>query len=69
MYGFHKSRREPSRLIFSHPFFLQGREDLLTSVKRKLKGDEKEENEDGDRQEEKEVITLQLTKASLSLLE
>lgn len=40
-------------MIFSHPYFLQGREDLLTSVKRKLKGDEKEENEDEERHEEK----------------
>jgi hypothetical protein len=39
MYGFHKSRREPTKLIFSHPCFLQGRDDLLAMVRRKLKNE------------------------------
>jgi hypothetical protein len=46
MYGFHKSRREPNKLIFSHPFFMEGREDLLTLVRRKLKNEEKEDLEE-----------------------
>jgi len=37
MYGFHKSRKEPTKNIFSHPNFLKGRPDLLLNVRRKLK--------------------------------
>lgn len=43
MYGFHKSRREPNKLIFSHPYFLEQRGDLLQLVRRKIKNGEKEE--------------------------
>lgn len=45
MYGFHKCRKDPARLIFSHPFFVEGREDLLLQVKRKIH--EKRGKEDG----------------------
>jgi hypothetical protein len=37
MYGFHKSRKDPSQLVFSHPAFLQNRPDLLLQVRRKVK--------------------------------
>ena len=37
MYGFHKSRKDSAKSIFSHPNFLKGREDLLSSIKRKIK--------------------------------
>lgn len=37
MYGFHKSRKDSSKSIFSHPNFLKGREDLLLTIKRKIK--------------------------------
>jgi hypothetical protein len=43
MYGFHKSRKDPSKNIFSHPNFQKGRADLLQSVRRKLKNEEKNE--------------------------
>jgi hypothetical protein len=39
MYGFQKSRREPAQFIFSHPFFLKNREDLLPLVRRKVKNE------------------------------
>jgi hypothetical protein len=45
MYGFHKSRADHSKSVFSHPLFLKDREyylplfsDLLISIKRKIKG-------------------------------
>lgn len=37
MYGFHKSRKDPSKNIFSHPFFQRGHADLLHLVRRKIK--------------------------------
>lgn len=37
MYGFHKSRKDNSKSIFSHPNFLKGREDLLSTIKRKIR--------------------------------
>lgn len=37
MYGFHKSRKDNSKCIFSHENFLKGREDLLIVIKRKIK--------------------------------
>jgi hypothetical protein len=37
MYGFHKSRKDHSKSVFSHPLFLKDREDLLPSIKRKIK--------------------------------
>jgi hypothetical protein len=37
MYGFHKSRKDNSKCIFSHPNFIKDREDLLSSIKRKIK--------------------------------
>jgi hypothetical protein len=43
MYGFHKSRKEPSKNIFGHKNFLRGREDLLPMVRRKVKFEEKNE--------------------------
>ena len=43
MYGFHKSRKDPSKNIFSHENFQRGREDLLPLVKRKIKNEEKNE--------------------------
>jgi hypothetical protein len=45
MYGFHKSRADHSKSVFSHPSFLRNREyinnlfsDLLANIKRKIKG-------------------------------
>ena len=38
MYGFHKSRADHSKSVFSHPSFLKGREDLLIQIRRKIKG-------------------------------
>jgi len=37
MYGFHKSRKEPTKNIFSHPNFVKGKPELLINVRRKLK--------------------------------
>lgn len=37
MYGFHKSRKDNSKSIFSHPNFIKGRYDLLPTIKRKIK--------------------------------
>lgn len=37
MYGFHKSRKDNAKSIFSHPNFLRDREDLLSTIKRKIK--------------------------------
>lgn len=45
MYGFHKSRKDPSKNIFSHPFFLRGQPQLLHLVKRKIKIEETREEE------------------------
>lgn len=45
MYGFHKSRKDPSKNIFSHPFFLRGQPQILHLVKRKIKAEEKAEEE------------------------
>jgi hypothetical protein len=45
MYGFHKSRKEHSKSVFSHPFFQKNREDLLCEIKRKIKIAEEEEVE------------------------
>ena len=45
MYGFHKSRKDPSKNIFSHPFFLRGQPQLLHLVRRKIKNDEKQDEE------------------------
>lgn len=45
MYGFHKSRKDPSKNIFSHPFFLKGQPQILHLVKRKIKNDEKQDEE------------------------
>jgi hypothetical protein len=41
MYGFHKSRKDPSKNIFSHPFFLRGQAQILHLVKRKIKNEDK----------------------------
>lgn len=45
MYGFHKSRKDPSKNIFSHPFFLRSQPQLLHLVKRKIKIEEGREDE------------------------
>ena len=45
MYGFHKSRKEHSKSVFSHPLFQKNRDDLLCEVKRKIKINEEEEIE------------------------
>ena len=37
MYGFHKSRNDHTKCVFSHPSFLRDREDLLITIKRKIK--------------------------------
>jgi hypothetical protein len=37
MYGFHKSRKDCSKSIFSHPNFIKDRSDLLPTIKRKIK--------------------------------
>lgn len=37
MYGFHKSRKDPTKNIFSHPNFVQGKAELLMNIKRKIK--------------------------------
>ena len=42
MYGFHKSRKEHSKRVFSHPLFQKNREDLLCEIKRKIKLNEEE---------------------------
>ena len=58
MYGFHKSRKEPTKNIFSHPYFIKDHADLLTQVRRKIK----EENEtprkphQPEEEEEKSII-------------
>ncbi len=44
MYGFHKSRKEPTKNIFSHPNFVMGKPELLINVRRKLKEDKSDEN-------------------------
>lgn len=44
MYGFHKSRKEPTKNIFSHPNFLKGKPELLVNVRRKLKEEKSDEN-------------------------
>lgn len=41
MYGFHKSRKDPSKNIFSHPFFLRSQPHLLPLVRRKIKNEER----------------------------
>jgi hypothetical protein len=45
MYGFHKSRADHTKSVFSHPLFIRDREyhfhlfrDLLITIKRKIKG-------------------------------
>ena len=37
MYGFHKSRKDNAKSIFSHTKFMKDREDLLNTIKRKIK--------------------------------
>ena len=49
MYGFHKSRKDPTKFIFSHPAFMQDREELLVQVRRKIK-EETGDKEDQDAQ-------------------
>jgi len=51
MYGFHKSRADHTKSVFSHPLFLKDREyhhhlfrDLLINIKRKIKGKLEQEN-------------------------
>ncbi len=46
MYGFHKSRKEHSKSVFSHPLFQKNREDLLCEIKRKIKLNEEEDIEE-----------------------
>ena len=41
MYGFHKSRKDTSKSIFSHPSFQKDRSDLLPLIKRKVKNNDK----------------------------
>jgi hypothetical protein len=43
MYGFHKSRKDPTKNIFANPYFMKGREELLPMVRRKVKNEEKNE--------------------------
>lgn len=64
MYGFQKSRREASKFIFSHTHFLQGREDLLPLVKRKIKKEGKEAN--GEDQSATEYNLLEINRQSSS---
>ena len=45
MYGFHKSRKDPSKNIFSHPFFLRSQPHLLPLVRRKIKNEERADEE------------------------
>ena len=45
MYGFHKSRKDPSKNIFSHPFFLRAQPQILHLVKRKIKNEDKMDEE------------------------
>lgn len=40
MYGFHKSRKDNSKCIFSHPSFVKDGEDLLIKIQRKVKDSE-----------------------------
>jgi hypothetical protein len=39
MYGFHKSRKEPAKNIFSHPHFQQAHPEWLSLVRRRPKLD------------------------------
>ena len=41
MYGFRKSRKDPSKNVFSNPSFIKDRTDLLPFVRRKVKFDDK----------------------------
>jgi heat shock transcription factor 1 len=45
MYGFHKSRKDPTKNIFSHPYFLRAQPHLLPQVKRKIKADDPREDD------------------------
>jgi len=45
MYGFHKSRKDPSKNIFSHPCFLKSCPQILHQVRRKIKNEEKNDEE------------------------
>lgn len=45
MYGFHKSRNELTKSVFSHPLFHRDRPDLLITIKRKIKGKQEQEEE------------------------
>ena len=52
MYGFHKSRADHSKSVFSHPSFIKDREyihqlfrDLLITIKRKIKGKVESKND------------------------
>ena len=45
MYGFHKSRKDPTKNIFSHPCFLKNHPQLLPQVRRKIKNEEKQETQ------------------------
>jgi len=42
MYGFHKSRKDPSKIVFSHPEFMKEHSDLLSKIKRRVKNEHKE---------------------------
>ena len=37
MYGFHKSRKDQTKSVFSHPLFKKTRLDLLPEIKTKIK--------------------------------
>ena len=52
MYGFHKSRADHTKSVFSHPSFQRGRayifnlfRDLLINIKRKIKDKTEQKNE------------------------
>lgn len=67
MYGFHKSRADHTKSVFSHPLFLKDREyyhllfrDLLISIKRKIKGKPEQENIENHQTPQKPWIELEM---------
>ena len=67
MYGFHKSRADHTKSVFSHPLFLKDREyhhhlfrDLLISIKRKIKGKLEQENMENPQTPQKPRMELEM---------
>lgn len=67
MYGFHKSRADHTKSVFSHPLFLKDREyhlhlfrDLLINIKRKIKGKLEQENLENHQTPQKPRMELEM---------